>query len=217
VEKKSKYLVLFVISATLVVIAILFDQHTLYLTAKPLLMISLLGYFISASNGYPAWRVYVVIALLFSLAGDVFMMSSNMFIAGLASFLVAHVCYITAFLKTGADKGRLSSLDIAKFVMLGIVMTWILYPRLSGMLIPVLLYTLVLVAMGLLAHKRRGATSTASFRLVSTGATLFVISDSLIAVNRFAFEVPAGQILIMSTYIAAQYLIIQGLLKHQAT
>ena len=214
IARKSKYLLLFAVSTASLLVAILFEQHTLYLATKPLLMISLLLYFVSASGGYPTWRVYVVIALLFSLAGDVLMMSDNMFIGGLASFLLAHVCYIATYLKTGAGEGRLSPLDITKFVMLGIVMTWLLYPRLDGMLIPVLLYTLVLVTMGLLAHKRRGATSTTSFSLVSTGASLFVISDCLIAVNRFAFEVPAGHILIMSTYIVAQYLIIQGLLKH---
>ena len=212
--KKSKYLALYVISTALLVVAILFDQSTLYLVTKPLLMISLLGYFISASSGYPTWRIYVVIALLFSLAGDVLMMFSSMFIGGLASFLIAHVCYIAAYLKTGADRGRLSPVDITKFVILGIVMTWLLYTRLNGMLIPVLLYTLVLVTMGLLAHKRRGATYTTSFRLASTGASLFVISDCLIAINRFVFEIPAGHILIMSTYIVAQYLIIQGLIKH---
>jgi len=214
--KKSKYLFLYAVSTAAVVIAILFDLHTLYLLAKPSLMISLLLYFIAASKGYPRWRIYVVIALLFSLAGDVLLMSSDMFVAGLASFLITHVFYIATFLKTGADKGRLRPLDITKFVLLGIVVTWALYSRLNGMLVPVLLYALVLVTMGVLAHKRRGATTIISFSLVSTGAFLFVISDSLIAVNKFAFEVPASHLLIMSSYIAAQYLIIQGLLKHQS-
>jgi len=51
--------------------------------------------------------------------------------------------------------------------------------------------------------------------LVSSGAILFVISDGVIAVNKFAFEVPGERILVMSTYIAAQYLIIRGLLEHE--
>lgn len=83
------------------------------------------------------------------------------------------------------------------------------------MLIPVLAYALVLLTMGIWAHKRRGATSAHSFMLVSTGAILFVISDGLIAINKFAFEVPVERILVMSTYIAAQYLIVRGLLKHE--
>jgi uncharacterized membrane protein YhhN len=50
--------------------------------------------------------------------------------------------------------------------------------------------------------------------MVSAGAILFALSDGMIAVNKFAFEIPGQQILIMSTYITAQYLIVQGLLKH---
>ena len=212
---KSNWLILFAASAAAVFIAILFDVNILYLVAKPLLMITLALYFISASKAYPAWRVYVVIALVFSWGGDVFLMMNDMFIAGLASFLFAHIFYIIAYHKTGAASGELRPLDITKFVLFGIVLIWILYPGLGGLLVPVLVYALVLLTMGVWAHKRRGATSVASFMLVSTGVILFVISDGLIAINKFAFEVPAERILVMSTYIAAQYLIVRGLLKHE--
>ena len=83
------------------------------------------------------------------------------------------------------------------------------------MLVPVLIYALVLLVMGIWAHKRRGATTASSFMMVATGAILFVLSDGLIAVNKFAFEVPAEQLLIMSIYMTAQYLIVQGLIKHE--
>jgi len=212
---KSNWHILFAASAASVFIGILFDIQMLYMVAKPLLMITLALYFITASKAYPAWRAYVVIALLFSWGGDVFLMMNGMFIAGLASFLLAHIFYIIAYHKTGASSGELRPLDIIKFVLFGGVLLWVLYPGLGGMLMPVLAYTLVLLGMGIWAHKRRGATSAASFTLVSTGVILFVISDSLIAINKFTFEVPAERILVMSTYIAAQYLIVRGLLKHE--
>jgi len=212
---KVNWRTLFAISAAAVFIAILFDLQILYLAAKPLLMITLLLYFIAATKGYPSWRVYVVIALVFSWAGDVFLISNDMFIAGLASFLMAHVFYIIAYHKTGAASGELRPLDVIKFALFGAVLIWILYPGLGDMLIPVLIYALLLLSMGVWAHKRRGATSATSFMLVATGAMLFVVSDGLIAVNKFAFEVPAERILVMSTYIAAQYLIVRGLLKHE--
>lgn len=212
---KSIWLILFIISAATVFTGILFDSHMLYVAGKPLLMISLLLYFISASKGYPPWRYYVMAALVFSWAGDVFLMRDDMFTPGLASFLVAHLFYITAYQKTGAANGELRPLDIIKFLLFGAGLIWVLYPDLGGMLIPVIVYALVLLSMGVWAHKRRGATSAASFVLVSAGAMLFVISDGLIAINKFAYAVPAERILVMSTYIAAQYLIIQGLLKHE--
>lgn len=216
VTLKRIWLVLFIISAVTVFAGIIFDLHMLYVTAKPLLMITLLLYFISASRGYPSWRFYVMAALVFSWGGDIFLMLDNMFTAGLVSFLVAHIFYITAYQKTGAASGALRSLDIIKFVLFGAVVMWVLYPGLGGMLIPVLAYMLVLLSMGIWAHKRRGATTAISFTLVSAGAMLFVISDGLIAINKFAFDIPAERMLVMSTYIAAQYMIVQGLLKHEA-
>jgi len=212
---KPVWLILFIASAVTLFVGILFDMHMLYLTAKPLLMITLLLYFISASRGYPSWRFYVMAALVFSWGGDVFLMLDNMFTAGLASFLVAHIFYITAYQKTGAASGELRLLDIMKFVLFGAVVMWLLYPGLGGMLIPVLAYMVVLLSMGVWAHKRRGATTAISFTLVSAGAMLFVISDGLIAINKFAFEIPAERILVMSTYITAQYLIVQGLIRHK--
>jgi len=212
---KPVWLILFIISAATVFAGILFDVQMLYVTAKPLLMITLLLYFVSASGGYPPWRFYVMAALVFSWGGDVFLMADGMFTPGLVSFLMAHTFYITAYQKTGAASGELRPLDIIKFILFGAVIMWVLYPGLGGMLIPVLAYMLVLLSMGIWAHKRRGSTPMGSFVMVSTGAMLLVISDGLIAINKFAWQVPAERFLVMSTYIAAQYFIVQGLLKHE--
>lgn len=211
------WLKLFVIIAAATLLAIVLKTPMIYLVAKPLLMVMLLLYFLSASKSYPGWRILVVLALVFSWGGDVFLMLDDMFIAGLGSFLVAHIFYIIAYQKTGAARGRIRPFDLVAFALYGIALMWILYPGLGGMLIPVLAYALVLITMGVWAHKRRGATATASFRYVSTGVILFVLSDSLIAINMFAFDVPGERLLVMSTYIAAQYLIVQGLLKHVET
>ncbi len=212
---KTIWLVLFAISAIAEIVAILLGLDWLYSVAKPLLMITLLLYFISASQGYPGWRIFVIFALIFSWGGDVLLMQDGMFAAGLGSFLIAHLFYISAYLKTGAATGQIRPWDLIKFVLIGLFLIWLLYPGLGGMLIPVLLYSVVLLSMGVFAHKRRRATSSASFILVAFGALLFVLSDSLIALNKFAFEVPSERLLVMSSYIAAQFLIIQGLLKHK--
>jgi uncharacterized membrane protein YhhN len=211
---KPDWRILYAISATSVLIGLLFDLQLLYLSAKPLLMITLLAYFVSATKGYPIWRIYVIAALIFSWAGDVFLISGDWFIAGLVSFLIAHVFYIIAYHKTGAAVGELRPLDILKFVIYGVVLMWVIYPGLGDLLVPVLIYALVLLGMGVWAHKRRSATSSASFQLVAIGAILFALSDGLIAINKFAYEIPAERILIMSIYMTAQYLIVQGLIKH---
>ena len=156
-------------------------------------------------------------ALVFSWGGDVFLISSEWFTAGLVSFLIAHIFYIIAYQKTGAASGKLKPLDIIKFIVYGAVLIWVIYPGLGDLLIPVLIYALVLLGMGVWAHKRRGATSSASFQLVAIGAILFALSDGLIAINKFAFEIPFERALVMSIYMTAQYLIVQGLIKHTET
>ena len=211
---KPDWRILYAISVAAVLTGLLFDLQLLYISAKASLMITLGLYFISATKAYPRWRIYVIAALVFSWGGDVFLISSDWFIPGLVSFLIAHIFYIIAYQKTGAATGELRPLDIIKFVIYGAVLIWVIYPGLGDLLIPVLIYALVLLAMGVWAHKRRGETSSGSFQLVAIGAILFVLSDGLIAINKFAFEIPAERILIMSIYMTAQYLIVQGLIKH---
>jgi len=215
--KKTDGRIPYAISATAVLTGLLFDLQFLYILAKPLLMMTLLFYFVSATTTYPRWRFYVMAAVVFSWAGDVFLISSDWFVAGLVSFLIAHVFYIIAYQKTGAATGELKPLDIIKFVLYGVILIWVIYPGLGDLLVPVLIYALVLLGMGVWAHKRRGATPASSFKLVAAGAILFALSDGLIAVNKFAFEIPQERILIMSIYMAAQYLIVQGLIKHTET
>jgi uncharacterized membrane protein YhhN len=193
----------------------LLDVSILYIAAKPLLMISLALYFIVATKGRPHWCIYVVLALISSWAGDVFLISDGWFTAGLIAFLFAHLFYIIAYHKTGAAQGQLRVMDVVKFTVYGIVLIGVIYPGLGDMLLPVLIYAVVLLFMGVWAHKRRGATSPASFRMVATGAILFALSDGLIAINKFAFDVPAERILVLSIYMTAQYLIVQGLIKHE--
>jgi len=206
--------ILYAITAAVLLTGLVLDMHTLYVATKPLSMVLLLLYFVTSTRARPAWRYLVVAALVFSWAGDVFLISADWFVAGLASFLAAHVFYIAAYQKTGAAMGRLQPLEALMFALFGAFLLWFVYPGLNDLKVPVFIYALVLLGMGVWAFKRRQGTNRASFRLVATGAVLFVISDSLIAVNRFAHAIPAERILVMSIYLTAQYLIVQGLIQH---
>lgn len=211
---KPDWRILYAITAAALLTGLVLDQKALYIFAKPLLMVILLLYFVTTSQTYPAWRHLVTMALVFSWAGDVFLMSGDWFVAGLASFLVAHVLYIAAYQNTGAASGGLHPLAVSAFALFGVCLLCFVYPGLHELKLPVFLYALVLLGMGVWAFKRKDGTNVASFRLVATGAVLFVLSDSLIAVNRFVFAIPAERILVMSVYMTAQYLIVQGLIQH---
>jgi uncharacterized membrane protein YhhN len=78
----------------------------------------------------------------------------------------------------------------------------------------VLVYALVITLMALSALFRYGRTTIKSFALVFGGSVLFMMSDSILAVNKFIEPVRHADFWIMLTYIGAQFLIVSGILRH---
>jgi uncharacterized membrane protein YhhN len=90
------------------------------------------------------------------------------------------------------------------------VLVSFLYDDLADMRLPVIAYAIVILTMLAGAINRIEKVKTESYYLVLTGAILFVISDSVIAVNKFSHQFKSSGIFIMSTYVIAQYLIVTG-------
>jgi uncharacterized membrane protein YhhN len=146
-------------------------------------------------------------ALFFSLLGDVFLMFSGekFFMLGLGSFLLAHVFYILLF-KT---EFKFQPLKTLPFVITTSAYFLIIKPGIDqNLILPVLAYCVVITLMGIFASNR--ITNRTSYITVLIGSILFVISDSLIAFNKFYAPLPMSTIWIMSTYGIAQYLIVTG-------
>jgi uncharacterized membrane protein YhhN len=166
-------------------------------------------------------RLHILIftGLFFSWAGDVILEYSekneDLFIAGLLCFLLAHIMYLTVFFLTPGKNGIFHNriyLLIPLFIY-GVIFIWYLYDDLADMRLPVLAYSSVIISMLAGAINRIEKVNRISYCLVLTGAMLFVISDSAIAVNKFSYNFPFSETLIMSTYVIAQYLIITGYIK----
>jgi uncharacterized membrane protein YhhN len=137
--------------------------------------------------------------------------NSNMFVPGLLCFLLAHIMYILTFFGTPGKNfitGRWYL--ILPVLIYGVILVKYLYPGLNGMFMPVVIYAVAILTMLISAINRKEKVSSRSYYLVLAGAFLFVISDSLIAVSKFSQPVIAGGIIIMSTYAAAQFLIVLG-------
>ena len=100
-------------------------------------------------------------------------------------------------------------------VLAGTGLVVVLMPALGSLQIPVLVYGLVIVLMVMTALFRYGRTSPASFWLVFGGAILFMISDGTLSVNKFLAPVPYASFCIMLTYIAAQFMIVRGIVLHR--
>jgi len=151
--------------------------------------------------------------LLLSWAGDVALQFA--FIPGLASFLFAQLMYLTAFILTPGENIIFSRrfYVFIPVVLYGIFIVWFLYNDLAEMRIPVIIYTIVLLTMLGAAINRLKKVNKLSYYLVLIGAVLFVISDSVIAVNRFSYQFGLSSAVIMSTYVVAQFLITIGFIK----
>ncbi len=200
-DRSSKSLLFFVVLAANI-LSVQFDWNIgIYLT-KPLL-IPLLGWilFDSTSKGIR----WIWIALFFSWVGDILLMlPQDLFLFGLASFLLAHVFYILHFWGAWKRKAQpFRTIYLAGVVLYLIGLTAILSPVLGEMRIPVIVYGLVISAM-LLFALHAGATDYA------VGAVLFVLSDSILALNKFHTSFLLAGSLIMLTYGLAQYFIVTG-------
>lgn len=167
---------------------------------------------------------FTLAALLFSWLGDVILMfqerSENYFMFGLGAFLVSHIIYIFTYRKAKWEVEENGLLPTQRMryvfilVLAGCGLVYVLLPRLGSFTIPVVVYAAVIVAMAIVALNRFGYTSIRSFGWVFGGAVLFMMSDSILAINKFMEPINYAGFWIMLTYIAAQFCIVQGLLYH---
>ncbi|WAC03218.1 lysoplasmalogenase [Lacinutrix neustonica] len=199
------------------IIANLEGLQNVHYISKPLIVGALLFYFISKSKHLSFnIRKLTVLALGFSLIGDILLLfvfkSKAFFITGLLAFLIAHVMYSLLFFKQ-RNKSKKPQICIVLLVVYALILFWFLKSGLNDLLIPVILYMLVLLTMATLAFLRQGRANTVSYNLVLIGALIFIISDSLLAINKFYTPVPLSSFSIMFTYALAQLLITTGILK----
>ena len=192
---------------------------------RPLLMpILLMIFFFNGKNIRSLEQIFVVIALGFSCLGDVLLLQheKHLFIFGLASFLITHICYIISFIlrlyrRKDHSKRRLTIAAIPFLVYIAL-MVYIFHPKLSldieetkGLLTPVIVYTCVIVGMAYVSHLHD--RHMPGYWWVFIGAILFVLSDTFLALNRFLAPIPMPGLLVMSTYGIGQYLITIGTIK----
>jgi uncharacterized membrane protein YhhN len=149
------------------------------------------------------------VALLFSAAGGVALEleAGKYFMFGLVFFLFAHVMYIVTFSRDlKVQKSRIPA--VVLLVIYGLIMAFVLRPSLGEMVLPVYFYLVVITTMGIFAALRASKS-----KLVLYGAISFIVSDSILAINKFLVPVLASDYLVMITYYLAQFLIVYGFVK----
>ncbi|HIO72331.1 MAG TPA: lysoplasmalogenase [Flavobacteriales bacterium] len=212
--------VIFVVVSIGEVLSHLMQVEILHLIFKPLLLIviSVLFYLETKSN-YTSFAKLMQAGFLLAWLGDVLLMfverDPMFFMLGLGAFLTTHILYALAFKKSVSNSEstaylKKSPMAAAPFVLLGGVLLYMLYPNLNELLIPVFIYTAVIVTMVICALNRRGRVSDLSYKLIYYGALVFMLSDSLLAVNKFMNPIPYSGVFIMVPYIVAQFMIMKG-------
>ena len=207
-------LLIFILVSLIDICAILLGNSLWQTLSKPLIIPALIAYYLIRTTSMNKWYV---IALIFSFAGDVLLLDkSNLFLMGIAAFLITQLLYISIFAKGLKDSSLVNKLKaLLPFLVYFIVLITVLKPGLQDFFIPVLIYGLAISLFGTVALLnyliKRDMISLRLF----TGAVLFILSDSLIAFNKFHHERSFYPVIIMITYIVAQYLIATYILKSE--
>lgn len=198
-------------------VAVVIADHRLEYVAKPTVLVAL----VVAAAAIPADRIdlvdrrwWFVAALVCCLAGDVLLMlPRDLFIPGLAAFLVGHVLFIVGFLQPPTDT-RFSfsptGLIVTVVVVAGVealpgtVLFRSLVHHQPGLIAPVAVYVVAIVTMVVLAVN-------VADPIAAVGAGLFLVSDTLLALDRFVRPLRRGSLAVHVTYHLAQGLLVLSL------
>lgn len=187
------------------------DDRRTEVWAKPLVLISLIVVALTLGATDDTAGRWLLVALVLGLVGDIALLSESMlrFQVGLGAFLIGHLAYLACFATLGLPAPQWSWAGLIVPVVTLIAIRGVVPSahRLGGTRVsgPVTVYVAVIAAMLV------GAWFTGE-PLVAIGATVFVASDAILAVNRFVRPLPGARLSLIVTYQLGQALITAGVL-----
>ena len=221
---KRIFLIVFILAGVTELLHGITDLGTIHFVGKSILLPSLVVYYyLSIKDNDGPVSGLLLLTLVLCWIGDVILMfqGDQFFVFGLIAFLLGHVTYIFVYRqhRNETSQEELRSIQRLRLafpiVLAGTGLVVILYPHLGALQVPVMVYAIVITVMTINALFRYGKTNTTSFFMVFSGAILFMMSDSLLAIGKFIEPIYLSGFWIMLTYIGAQYLIVQGLIVHR--
>jgi len=200
-----------IVAATIAIAASLLGAGWLHCFFKPLTTILVLARAARRGQDEPLARRWVLAGLGWSLIGDVALMwPQRWFLGGLVAFLFAHVAYLVAFTRGVRFASWWPPFGFYALTA-GLVVSR-LWPGLAeGLRAPVLVYVTALSAMAaqaaVVARRARSGPHARRGVVLALGGALFVVSDSLLAINRFLTPLPLERLWVLVTYWLAQWAI----------
>lgn len=204
------------------IIAVAAAIESLRIAVKPLLIPWLIFLFINEIHTTnKSKNLLLITGLVFCWMGDVLLMFEEsdpvFFILGLAAFLFGHLFYIVYFSQLSPQPGKIQQQNLLLLLPVAVyicMLMYLLYPLLGNLKVPVTVYAIVIASMLSMALRQLQKIDSKTARLFVAGATSFVLSDSLLALNKFYQPFAQAGFLIMLTYCLAQYLIVSGAIRY---
>lgn len=204
-----KFLLLFIGLSVIYLVCTLFTLPEINFYLKPLLLIPLMSITLLLRNFRN--KKILFFALAFSWTGDILLLfvfkDGIFFILGLIAFLTAHIFYVALFIKELKLTGsKFTLVKPGLFLILVYMAIFLsqLIPHLGNLMIPVIIYSLVISSMLYTAYLLAPHLPKPSSALLLRGAISFVISDSILAIDKFYQPLPYAGFFIMATYLHAQ-------------
>jgi uncharacterized membrane protein YhhN len=184
--------------------------------ASPLLLwtVAPLATILILAIAFANWRarkapysLWISIGLFFSLVGDIMLLRpDHFFLLGLSAFLLTQIAYLIAFTRDIHFPARPGVW--IPYLLFAACCNFLLFSRLPAALrFPVAVYSIFLLSMAAQTMGRSFVLHTTAARLAAIGALLFVLSDGLLAFNRFYAPFRLAPLLVLAPYYAAQWLI----------
>lgn len=226
-KTKHQYLLLFYWVALLVDCYFIYEGNETqrWMTKGILMPLLLIYYALNASRHHhlPS-RVLTVVALVLAWAGDIFLLRTDEsnFIIGLVLFLAMHLVYLVYFARIHGLFPIKKPLNVwLPLIVVGIYDTILMNKLLKDadaqkLKFPLLAYMAVLTLMFVFACNARGSKKAGALspQFFIPGAALFIVSDSILGLNKFIWEEQIVGIAVILTYGYAQQLLVHGFIKH---
>lgn len=210
----NKLIWFYFIVTALDLIGVGLDLEWLVMICKPLIMTSLIAFYWAVSA--KRQNLYLG-ALFFSLLGDILLLDKEgLFLGGIGAFLITQILFIILVLKRPKAFSRSKLIvSVIPFLIYLVLLIKTLAPKLDDLFYPVLIYGSVISIFGITTLNYHLNERSSNSRILLTGAILFIVSDSMIALNKFYSPHIIYPVAIMLTYALAQYLICNSILMEE--